>query len=99
MYVVAKSVTLHSKKEYALEGGNLTKTETYCYSEILSNRQKLRGYEVFYENISPIITEIIILETCAAIVKGFNNYIQVSVHYKTGFIQQSISYQNNIMNV
>jgi hypothetical protein len=28
------------KKEYTLEGGILTKTETYCYTEILSNRQK-----------------------------------------------------------
>jgi hypothetical protein len=45
------------KKEYTLEGGNLTKTETYCYAEVLSNRQELRGYEVFYETISPVIRE------------------------------------------
>jgi len=31
------------KKEYRLEVGNLTKTENYCYTEILSYRQKLRG--------------------------------------------------------
>ena len=29
------------KKEYTLEVGNLTTTETYYYKEILSNRQKL----------------------------------------------------------
>ena len=29
------------KKEYTLEVGNLTTTETYYYNEILSNRQKL----------------------------------------------------------
>jgi len=40
-----------------LEEGSLTETETYRRAQILSYRQKLRGYEVLNDNISPIIRE------------------------------------------
>jgi hypothetical protein len=56
MLLIKVSPYIH-KKNTCFEGGNLTKMETYCYNEILSNRQKLRGYVVFYENISPVIRE------------------------------------------
>jgi hypothetical protein len=37
--LLTKVVALLSKKEHTLEGGNLTKMESYCYTVILSNRQ------------------------------------------------------------
>jgi len=67
------------KKNTCLKEAISPKRRLIATMRCFSNRQKLQGYEVCYENISPIIREII-MEACAAIIKGLNNYIQVSVH-------------------
>jgi hypothetical protein len=54
----------------------------------------------FSMRISPQSLQKIILETCAAIMKGLNkSFKSVYIYYKTGFIHQSISNQNKIKNV